>query len=100
MDIENYLKTFKKPTLTQYKKKQPKFVIEGDDDGSDDEEKPKAKPKKKPKVIIEDTSPVENIAVEMPKKTRKQKAVTIKGNKTRKNVVKPKFIIESSSDAK
>jgi len=100
MDIENYLKTFKKPTLTQYKKKQPKFVIEGDDDGSDDEEKPKAKPKKKPKVIIEDTSPVENIAVEMPKKTRKQKAVTIKGNKTRKNVVKPKFIIESSSDTK
>jgi hypothetical protein len=98
MDIENYLKTFKKPTLTQYKKKQPKFIIEGDDD-SDEEEKPKPKPKKKPKVIIEDTSPVENIALEMPKKTRKQKVVTIKGKKTRKNVKQPKFIVESTSDA-
>jgi len=95
MDIENYLKTFKKPTLTQYKKKQPKFIIEDEDDESE-----KPKPKRKPKVIIEDTSPPEIIAVEMPKKTRKQKAVVIKGNKTRKNVAKPKFIIESSSDTK
>ena len=96
IDIENYLKTFKKPTLTQYKKKQPKFVIEDDED----EEVVEVKRKSKPKVVIEETSPVETIAIEMPKKTRKQKVVTIKGKKTRKNVKKPKYIIEDTSDTK
>ena len=92
--IENYLETFKKPTTTTYTKKKPLLII--DDSESEIEEKPKKK-----NLIIEETRPISEEHMVLPKKTKKNKyTVTVK-RKTRKNIKKPNLlIIESSSSTK
>jgi hypothetical protein len=95
IDIEDYLKNFKMPPKTIYKKKKP-LLIQSD---SESEELP-LKPKK-PKIIIESTSPV---PVDKPvlNNARPSRKIKIKGdpkNKSRRNpgIKKRRLLIVDSA---
>ena len=101
--IEDYLENFIKPIKTQYEKKKPaRLVIESNSD------EPIIKPKKKKKLVIEETSSVSHVLEEEPEEKVKKvkepkriekskKNIKIRGNASKKNIKKKKFLIVNSS---
>ena len=92
VSVAAYLKSFKKPTTTVYKKKIP-FAIEA--------EQPEDRPVRKTKVIVEEKavliSPEEVFELPKKKRTRRKIAVARSGrSKTAKT--KRALVVESSSD--
>ena len=92
VSVAAYLKSFKKPTTTVYKKKIP-FAIEAD--------QPEDKPARKTKMVIEEDaasiSPEEVFELPKKKRTRRKIAVARKG-RGRTAKAKREFVIASSSD--
>ena len=92
VSVAAYLKSFKKPTTTVYKKKIP-FAIEAD--------QPEDKPARKTKMVIEEEavsiSPEEVFELPKKKRTRRKIAVARKG-RGRTAKAKREFVIASSSD--
>ena len=91
VSVAAYLKSFKKPTTTVYKKKIP-FAIEAD--------QPEDKPARKTKMVIEEDaasiSPEEVFELPKKKRTRRKIAVARKG-RSRTAKAKREFVIASSS---
>ena len=93
VSVAAYLKSFKRPPTTVYKKKIP-FAIEA--------EQPENKPARKTKVVVEeeevlDISPEEMFELPKKKRTRRKIAVARKG-RSRTAKAKREFVIASSSD--